>query len=612
MKKVKLVFLMLITLMINMLLAGCGAADGSSTAAEKEITNDEVFIFEPSSVGSDTGNLYLIDGNEEKVKIDSEVLDSTFQITPVDKTILYVTAENTLYIKEIDKEKEKISSDVYPYSIRYSGDEKTIAFEKFNTDTYDFYITKIGDDKEKISSEIKSFELSWDGNSVFYVDSEDNLYIKEASKDKEKIASGVNFMQPYDSGQMVLYSNTDNDFYYKNILEDDKVKLSSEPVELYYNLHVTDNSKTITYVDEYDYLKSRGELYIYEVGAEAHRLASDVSFHYLSHNGKYVYYINDEEELYIIDLKKDEKEKITTDVVNISVSNDGETIAYIDTDDNLYLKKINKDKEKIATDVLKWDITSEEAVILNNDKELYIKRNNQEKEKIASDIEDFLLTTNGNCLFYYNDNEELFSIIDAHETKMIIDTLEKNQKIYIEDELFLQKKLSFEDISGIWKNDNFDEILKISNGGEVSIDTVEYGLLTEQLTDPVFSYDSISAYYYEEESNFSILDEDILTINYSDYYRVTEQEYTEWKDNQELNYLLYETLFITGTQVDCYDGYGSDSTYLGFFEYGDKIYVDDVYKASNGDFWIMGSYYDDYSNYNEFWLKFDDSLMYLE
>lgn len=598
--------------MVNMLLVGCGAADGSSAAVEKEIALDEVFIFVHDAIGSTTGDLYFMDGNEERIKIDSEVLDSAFQITPREKKILYVTEDNTLYLKELDKEKEKISSDVYPFSVRFSGDENTIAFEKKNSDSYDLYTKKIGEDKEKISSDNLSFELSWDGNTVFYVNSENNLYIKRNSKDKEKIASDVTFMQPYGDGEIVLYTNTDNTFYYKNILEDDKVKLSSESVELYYNLYVTDDAKLITYIDEYDYLKSRGELYSYKVGEDSDRLASDVSNHYLSNNGKYVYYINDEEELYVIDLKKDEKEKLATDVVNIIVSYDGATIAYLDVDDNLYLKEINKEKEKLATDVLKWDMTSEKTVILNNDKELYIKRHNEEKEKLATDIEDFSLVSNGTCLFYYNDNDELFSNVENQEPKMIIDTLKKTEKIYIQGEQFLQKKLSFEDISGIWKNDYFDEVQTITDDGELSINTLEYGLLTDQLTDADFSNNSISAYFYDEEYNISMVDKDTININYSDYYKITEQEYEEWKDDLLLNYFLYETMFVSGNQVDCYDNHSVDSVYLGFYDYGDEIYVEDVYKDNNSDFWLMGSFYDEYYNYTEFWLKFDDSLMHVE
>lgn len=130
MKKANLAFLLSIILMTNLLLAGCGAAEGGSTTTEKEITLDEVFVFEYDEMGSATGDLYFVDGNEEKIKIDSEVLDSTFQITPIDKKILYVTKDNTLYLKELDKEKEKISSEVFPYSPRFSGDENTIAFEK--------------------------------------------------------------------------------------------------------------------------------------------------------------------------------------------------------------------------------------------------------------------------------------------------------------------------------------------------------------------------------------------------------------------------------------------------------------------------------------------------
>lgn len=419
-------------------------------------------------------------------------------------------------------------------------------------------------------------------------------------------------MQTYSAGEVVLYSNTDDSFYYKNILEDDKVKLSSESVELYYNLYVTDDAKTITYIDEYDYLKSRGELYSYEVGEEPDKLASDVYSHYLSSNGKYVYYINDEKELYLIDMKNDEKEKLATEVVNIIVSDSGTAIAYLDMDDNLYLKEINKEKEKLATDVLKWDLTSENAIILNNDKELYIKKHDADKEKIASDIEDFTLVSNGTCLYYYNNNDEIFSIVGNQEPKMIIDTLEKNEKIYVQNELFLQKKLSFEDIAGIWKNDYYDEVVTIEDDGVVSMDSFEYGLLTDQLVNANFSNDSISAYMYGEEYIFSAVTEDNITIDYNDYYRITEEEYSVWQDSQMMNYFLYETIFVTGNQVDCYDDHSTDSVYLGFYDYGDEIYVEDVYMDSNGEFWLMGSFYDDYYNYIEFWLKFDDNLMYVE
>ncbi|SHJ34756.1 hypothetical protein SAMN02745751_02359 [Dethiosulfatibacter aminovorans DSM 17477] len=613
MKKTKLTVLLPIILIICLLSVGCGAASGGSTTIAEETILDEIFIFKSNGPGSSTGDLYFIDGDKEKIKIDSDVLNSTFQVTPEDKKILYVTEDNTLYLKETDKEKEKITSDVYPYSARFSADESTIVFEKADYDSYDLYVKKIGQDKEKIASDTEYFDLSWDGNSVFYIDSEDNLYIKNHDQDKEKIASDVSFIYPCSDGETILYINNDDNFYYKNIVEDEKVKLSSEPVEQYYNIFVSDDSEMITYLDEYDYLKSRGELYSYEVGEEPQKLASDVSSHYMSRNGKYVYYLNDEEELYAIDIKSDEKEKIATDVVSIITSHNGTSIAYLDTDDILYVKETGKEKEKLATDVLKWDLTGDGAVILNNDNELYIKRNrSEEKEHLADSIEDFLVVSNGTCLYYYNDNDELYVIEKDQEPRMIMDGLDKNENVHIQNSLFMQTKLSLEDISGIWKNDYYDEIITISDDGTVSVDSFEYGAYEGQMMNVEPFSDSISATIFDEEYTFSVNDENSIRIDYDDYYRIDEDEYREWQDEQMKYTLLYEVVFITGDNVTCYANHDAGSEYMGFYSYGDELYVEDVYKDDSGAFWLMGSFYDDYWNYTEIWLPFDSELMFIE
>lgn len=612
MRKVKLTFLILIVFMINMFLSGCSSNATTSVKTKEKIVFDEVLIFEIEDTDNLTGDLYFIDGNEEKIKIDSKVLKSSFQITPIDKKILYVTEDNTLYLKELDTEKEKISSDVYPYTIRFSGDENIIAFEKENSDnSYDLYINEMGQDKEKICSDVFSYNISWSGDKVYYIDMENNLYLKEADKEKEKIASNVNFVNQFEDGKIALYTTKDNDFYYKDITEDDKIKLSSESIKLYTNLYVRNDGKMVAYLEDYDYTKARGELLLYSVGENTHKVASDVVYYYISEDGKYIYYINDEDELFLLDVKKDEKEKIASEVENTLFSSESTSVAYLDKDDNLYFKELNKEKEKISTDVDTWSFGYNKIVILNNDGELFIKKSKEEKVKIASEIVDFSLPGDG-CLFYYNEDNELFSMIDDNEPTMLVETLEKNTEIYIRNYLFLTKKLTFEDISGIWKSDYFNEVVVISKEGKISGASYEEEYPELQLTEDNSSNNFISASVFDANHDFSLVDENTLSINYNDYYRITEEQYIKWKENKILDNFLYRNISITGNQVDCYDSYGAEAEYLGFLEYGDEIYVDDIYKDTNGDIWINGSYYDDYYNEFKIWFVYNDELMYLE
>lgn len=133
------------------------------------------------------------------------------------------------------------------------------------------------------------------------------------------------------------------DLYYRDL---DKPK--KEPVKIdsdisYYA--VDDAGKQMVYLKGED-----GNLYVSDL-EEKEKLASNVEYFYITDDMKTVLYRDDEFNIYKVDVKSGEKEKVVGDIDSLKyVSEDLDLIYYI-KDDNLYKQPVGGDREKIASDV---------------------------------------------------------------------------------------------------------------------------------------------------------------------------------------------------------------------------------------------------------------------
>jgi hypothetical protein len=176
---------------IILVLMGCGGSNFSKT----EIIQDDVLAYISDQEDNSVGDLYLIEENEERKKISSNMLQDAFVFLPSSKALLYIDKDYTLCYQGSEGNKVAITDDVKPNSVVVSGNEKTFAYLK--GDKWDLYVQKIEggkiSDRVKVASDISygRYILSYNGNKIIYLNNEDTLYIKEGTEPPKRIASNV-------------------------------------------------------------------------------------------------------------------------------------------------------------------------------------------------------------------------------------------------------------------------------------------------------------------------------------------------------------------------------------------------------------------------------------
>lgn len=314
------------------------------------------------------GELYYKEIKKDKVKIDSEV--NFLQYLSKDgNSIAYLKEYGekyyslaNLYIKEKDKDPERIAYDVNIDSFITNNDGNQMAFiANYQEDKFcgDLYIKVLEEDleKEKVDSDVTEiinnnysiYNNLMDDLTVFYNKqydtSETDLYVKKLGKEKEKLlnnsedifsfkhsneGNAIAYIKDFDMDEMQgsLYIQK-----YEKGKWKDKEKISGEA----HNFDMSDNGKRLLYL--IDYIKNKGDLYLFEEEKEPIKISSDV-------NG--VFRINEtgNKVLFFTDYKNfkgnlwsftvgQEKQKISSDIY---------TYETYDFDKVFYLKDYNEDK----------------------------------------------------------------------------------------------------------------------------------------------------------------------------------------------------------------------------------------------------------------------------
>ena len=246
------------------------------------------------------------DSEGEKETIGKELIGSDTEAIPYkvssnNETVVYLTEDASLYIKEKDKDKDKVANNVWEYKIDSTG-----KYVYYVNDENNLYIYSDGN-SEKIASDVYSFKISDNGETVVFLNSEENLYVKNInSEDKEKINSGT-------------------------------VEISS--VKIY-------EDGIVTFLSDFDYEDYKGELYIYN-GTDKNKIASDV-IQYIKKDVKF-YFINEAGTLYEKSLGDEKSNKVLSDVEYMGTIKDG--IVYINKDGNIYSKQDSEDPIKIGKNI---------------------------------------------------------------------------------------------------------------------------------------------------------------------------------------------------------------------------------------------------------------------
>lgn len=238
----------------------------------------------------------------------------------------------------------------------------------------------------------------------------------------------------------VVYTNDDGDLMVVGANGKKPVKLANDSSNDVQYANTTERFILFTKDDNlYLYDKKKGE--------DTTKIDKDVSSFGFSDDDKYIYYVNDEDELYTY---KKESKKIDSDVTYVVGTIDN-NIVY-SKDDELYFRNMNgkKDKVKVASDVKNQALSEDCSKILyqTDDDDLYIyKVSSKKATKIASDVSEVLDVTEDLDKIIYSDNDDdVYYVKGTKATKIVSEVnildVDANEQQFVyekDDELFYQK-----------------------------------------------------------------------------------------------------------------------------------------------------------------------------
>lgn len=236
----------------------------------------------------------------------------------------------------------------------------------------------------------------------------DELYSSSSDFDA---SSQYYLMAPMEIDGRVYYSAEAD--YYDNYTLMCKAKgnAKAEEKEIASNVmksYVLKNGKVI-------YRTSGDDLYLY-VNEERTEIDNNVYIFIVDANEKYVFWYNDEYDLFYMNIAKDkEGTKLASNVDNFNISEDGKTIFYT-KDSKLYIIEKFGEKEKLAQEIYTWSYASADSktIIWSTDTGEY----NEDDYTTIYDytmyqdgkIIDLELDMNVSSLYYDADSEKLFAL----------------------------------------------------------------------------------------------------------------------------------------------------------------------------------------------------------
>lgn len=335
-----------------------------------------------------------------------------FQISTYGDTIAYFTDVSgdfgtlNLYYTKNGKKKE-IAEEVLIDSVVLSPDGETVAFvgDYEARDDFKGYYSIGGKKPVEVGKEKRVFAIADKAAYLYYVD-DDRIYAKKKKKDAEKLASGIYYVSALVNEDCTELLFLNDGKTYLSVKAGEKKKVSNDELEklvlpaealqvtktqnmargsirvtftgadtfeeqvfsagtrLVYldkkhegnaiaaavrQCIIAENRENLVYVNVMgdvirveDFDKGGKETQVGDEDAEAQYLYADGSL-------KYVYYINEDDELYCIKGKKGKK--IADDVTSAAISQDGTTCYYVvEEEDLFYSKKAGKGKKIAASE----------------------------------------------------------------------------------------------------------------------------------------------------------------------------------------------------------------------------------------------------------------------
>lgn len=590
--------------------------------------NEVVFYTEDNEF---IGTYYLQKALNSKDKISDNVIKDQFKYLYDIKTAIYIDSDYNLYSKKDGEEKIKIASDVTLNSLLLSGDNSTLAFtseyNELDPGSGELYIAKMDKEREKISSNVSvgNYKLSYDGNTVYYNSSSD-LYVKKDQKEKEKIASEVSLFEASKSGNSVIYQKFNDGLYYKSDTESESQKIYSGRIG---DIQASFFGDSFCFLDDYiGYADTpKGELYIFKPGMEPMRVSSDIKKYTLTADGRKLYYLNIDNNLYELDIpelkrtdeksiqkfkeaiNKSERVKLGTEVINYDLSTEESIISWANNDFELYILEKGKDKMKIASDVESSKVSKNALVYLNKDKDLYVisRINNEEfdvdkKVKIGTDILGYAASPYAKYITCANSSGELYYINVGAEPVKLSEKLDEFSQTLFLNKIVHEKRLQIKDIAGTWMSVNSeygDSLIQID-------DKLNYYSTNTSYTTEFSSIEADkSTLRFGGDTTIELLNKDYLIYTIiieepeiEEFVRISKEEFDlELKNmnkktalrNRGIGYLYMDIVLSYGTNA-----YRSAAgEWIGIIPYGISAKIDDFFIEENkSDLWLRCSWYD--------------------
>lgn len=361
-------------------------------------------------VNEDDALIVIKKGNVVKTGIEDT---RKFQISAYGDTIAYFTDVSgdfgtlNLYYTKNGKKKE-IAEEVLIDSVVLSPDGETVAFvgDYEARDKFKGYYSIDGKKPVEVGKEKRVFAIADKAAYLYYVD-DDRIYAKKKKKDAEKLASDVSYVGVLvnEDCTEVLFLNDGKTYLSVKAGEKKKVSndefgggvvLPAEALQVTRTQRMARGSVTVTFtgietfeeqvfstgsrliyldkklegntiassVDKCIIAENREELVYLNILGEVIRVEdfdkggkgtpvgkedAEADTIYADGSLKYVYYINEDDELYCIKGKKEKK--IADDVTSAAISPDGTMCYYVVEDETLfYSKKAGKGKKIAASE----------------------------------------------------------------------------------------------------------------------------------------------------------------------------------------------------------------------------------------------------------------------
>jgi len=471
----RFISLIVVVLVAGALLSACGM---TTQGAPKPLVHEPaLFLFQPGEEGK--SEMYVKIAGQDAEKVTNDGQSGYFHASSDATKLLYVDADGALRLWEQGRESIKIDDGVQFGTVTFSAAEDKVYY--LNEEGSLYVRSFASDDKTKLASDVYTFELPAADGMLYYLDNESQLYRVSAEGEREKLASDVSYYFTSNEEKGKVWYVNDENALYELSPEGEKTKWDDRDIE---QIRLSPDERSVALLEEYNYDKLYGELYLLTRGKEEivrEKIASDVTEHDFSADGKSIYYLNQERTLYRYTFASQEREKLASDVGTFRFGPNQKLLAYVNEEKELFVRE--KDAfDKIATDVESFQPIGDETLyFVNADNEVYFKATGKEKTKLAYELSEAQLSYDN---VYFVTTDKKAGVVKAGETEasILLENVDEYQDVFTNSYLLYEKLASLDDVDGYWRMDveTEQQYLSIEKTSEVKAILTMYEWQSEE------------------------------------------------------------------------------------------------------------------------------------